>query len=91
MILDFLRTMILSIVSFFKRDPVLVSEVVACDRMNICKTCVYLKGSNIINYKCKLCKCYLNYKTKFSASECPAGIGKNKKYKLITRIFILFP
>ena len=76
MLTDFLRTIILSIISFFKRDSIIVSEGVAIERMNICKQCVYLKGNNLINYKCKLCKCFLNYKSKFSASECPAGHWK---------------
>ena len=73
MILDFFRTMALSIKRFFTRDSVIVEASVAYDRIEVCKECVYLTGTNIVNYKCKLCKCYLNYKTKFSASECPGG------------------
>ena len=73
MILDFFRTMALSIKRFFTRDSVIVEASVAYDRIEVCKECVYLTGTNIINYKCKLCKCYLNYKSKFSASECPTG------------------
>ena len=73
MILDFFRTMFLSIKRLLMSDSVLASESIAYDRINVCKKCVYLSGTNIVNYKCKLCKCYLNYKSKFSASECPAG------------------
>jgi len=73
MISDLIRTIFLLIKRFFMRDSILVEEKVAYDRMNICKQCVYLTGTNIVNYKCKLCKCYLNYKSKFSTSECPAG------------------
>ena len=73
MISDFFRTFFISIKRFFKQDSVLVTEDIAYTRMEVCKQCVYLTGTNIVNYKCKLCKCYLNYKTKFSASECPAG------------------
>ena len=73
MMSDFFRTIFLSIKRLLKRDSILVSEEEAYQRMNECKKCVYLTGTNFINYKCKLCKCYLNYKSKFSASECPAG------------------
>ena len=73
MILDFFRTILLSIKRFVMSDSVLVSEKIAYNRINECKKCAYLTGTNIVNYKCRLCKCYLNYKTKFSASECPAG------------------
>ena len=83
MILDFFRTMALSIKRFFTRDSVIVEASVAYDRIEVCKECVYLTGTNIINYKCKLCKCYLNYKSKFSASECPAGFWA--KWLAVTR------
>ena len=59
MIFDFLRTLLLSIKRFFTNDSVIASEEIVMKRMNICKQCVYLTGTNIVNYKCKLCKCYL--------------------------------
>ena len=73
MISDFLRTLFLSFKRLLTRDDIIASEAVAKKRISVCKECVYLTGTRLINYKCKLCKCYLNYKTKFSASECPAG------------------
>ncbi len=76
MLIDLFRTIFLTIKRFFSNDSILVSEKIAYNRINTCKNCVYLTGTNIVNYKCKLCKCYLNYKSKFSASECPAGYWK---------------
>ena len=46
MILDFFRTMALSIKRFFTRDSVIVEASVAYDRIEVCKECVYLTGTN---------------------------------------------
>ena len=60
MISNLIRTIFLTIKSFFKRESILVTEEISIQRINTCKKCVYLTGTNIVNYKCKLCKCFLN-------------------------------
>ncbi len=38
------------------------------ERLSICSTCEHKSGT-----RCDLCRCFLNYKTRLSSSECPIG------------------
>jgi hypothetical protein len=51
-----------------KGDALLVSEEIAQERMNICKTCEYYDPEK---NRCKHCGCFLEHKVKWSLDGCP--------------------
>ena len=61
------------------RGFILYDQDIINKRLEICKNCEFLYGSN---YRCKKCKCYMKVKTKLSIASCP--IGKWGKENVIT-------
>ena len=47
---------------------VFVDDELKKERMNICRKCEFFSARQ---ERCKKCGCWLDYKTKFSASTCP--------------------
>ena len=55
------------VTDFANGEEVLVSEDEQNRRMEICNNCDYYFGE-----RCKVCGCFMQTKTKFTASQCPA-------------------
>jgi hypothetical protein len=51
-------------------ERIFVSEEIATSRFSICQSCdQFLLESN----RCKMCGCFMKYKTKVNLAKCPAG------------------
>ena len=70
-ILDFFKTIYLSLKRILQGNAIFVQPKDYNNRLSICKECSHLLGTHIKNYRCKLCKCYLDIKIKPAESKCP--------------------
>lgn len=72
-ILDFSETAWLTLKRFLRGNTIIVTPGEEYRRLLICQDCIYLRGDSEKNFRCSLCKCFLRFKLRTAASDCPVG------------------